>query len=623
MIPFNQPLLINILGHAGGALIFAIFLFLLYSGRGWSGLKGRYLSGLAAGLSLVWNIGSLVVLVCPNLPAVWLNLAIAISFSVLSLLPAVLLHLSVGDSRPALVRFGYLLSAVAVGMHFWEFHGNGEALHRKALMLITIGFLLLTALAVADAVFGKGRRRPDGARIAGAMCLALFAMSFVHFGISHASQAWSSELIVHHAGIPLALFVLLQDYRFVLLDAFVRFLANALLAALLAGLVIEAAFRLVLVERSVHQPLPEALLLISVCLFLVFFAWIRNRVQAWLTNAVFRQGSVAKLTARLRDCPAFASEEEYLIWAGETMASAVKTRDVAIVTQDEVDPAAILHAPVMATALPVANLAGRWDWAEAVVPIRLVQGNSRVILLGRRQGGQRYLGDDLASLARAAAEIGGKVESLRQQEMTRLVSQAELRALQSQINPHFLFNALNTLYGAIPRESATARRMVLNLADIFRYFLQTDKTFVTLAEEMQIVRAYLEVEQSRLGERLAVKIQVDDAALRVSIPVLSIQPLVENAIKHGVAQRAEPGFVHIAAIHGHDGLRVTVANSGAPHGQSFPGAGVGLQNVRRRLEICYGPSADLRLDMQPETTIAELWIPAVPAHVSGGRPLLK
>jgi hypothetical protein len=68
MIPFNQPLLINILGHAAGALIFAIFLFLLFSGRGWSGLRGRYLSGLAAGLSLVWNLGSLVVLVCPNLP---------------------------------------------------------------------------------------------------------------------------------------------------------------------------------------------------------------------------------------------------------------------------------------------------------------------------------------------------------------------------------------------------------------------------------------------------------------------------------------------------------------------------------------------------------------------------
>jgi hypothetical protein len=372
-----------------------------------------------------------------------------------------------------------------------------------------------------------------------------------------------------------------------------------------------------LVERTVRQPLPEALLLISVCLFLVFFAWMRNRVQTWLTHAVFRQGSVADLSLRLRDCPAFAAEEQYLDWAAATVGAAVKTKDVAVVSQADVDPDATLHAPIIVTALPAASVAGRWDWAEAVVPIRLAQGNSRLILLGRRQGGRRYLGDDLDSLAKAAAEIAGKVESLRQEEMTRLVSQAELRALQSQINPHFLFNALNTLYGTIPRESATARRIVLNLAEIFRYFLQSDKTFVTLAEEMQIVRAYLEVEQSRLGDRLAVEIHVDDAALPVPIPVLSIQPLVENAIKHGVARRTEPGYVRIDAIHTRDRLRVTVENSGAPPGHTMPGAGVGLQNVRRRLEICYGVASDLRLDFQPDTTIVELCIPIVPVRVPG------
>jgi two-component system, LytTR family, sensor kinase len=599
MPPFNQPELINILGHAGGALIFAIFLCLLFSGRGWSGLKGRYLSGLAAALSLIWNLGSLVVLVRPNLPAFWLNLAIAISFSVLSLLPAVLLHVSVGSERPQLVAVGYALSLVAVAMHFWEIRGNGPALHQVALLLITIGFLILTLLAVADAAFrGQGERRLNGARIAASMCLALFAMSFLHFGAGREGQAWSSELIVHHAGIPLALFVLLQDYRFVLLDAFVRFLANALLAALLAGVVIEAAFRLVLVERAVREPLPEAMLLISVCLLLVLFAWMRNYVQALLTHAVFRQGRVATLPARLHDCPAFDSEELYLEWAASTMAAAVRTKDFAIVRQSDTDPAG--H-----------------DWAEATVPIRLAQGNSRLILLGRRQGGQRYLGEDLDALAKAAAEVAGKVESLRQEEMVRLVSQAELRALQSQINPHFLFNALNTLYGTIPRESATARRMVLNLADIFRYFLQSDKTFVTLEQEMQIVRAYLEVEQSRLGDRLTVEIQVEEAALPIAIPVLSIQPLVENAIKHGVAQRTEPGFVRITAVHRAEGLRVTVENSGAALNQSASGTGVGLENVRRRLEICYGPASDLRVDFQTETSVVELRIPAAPAQVAG------
>ncbi len=248
-----------------------------------------------------------------------------------------------------------------------------------------------------------------------------------------------------------------------------------------------------------------------------------------------------------------------------------------------------------------------------MIPLRLGQGDSRLILLGRREGGQRYLGEDLDALGKAAVVVGERVESLRRQEMHRLVSQAELRALQSQINPHFLFNALNTLYGTIPRESSVARRMVLNLAEIFRYFLQTEKTFVPLSKEMLIVLAFLEVEQLRLANRLKVEIQVDSAALDVPIPVLSIQPLVENAIKHGVAPRTEPGYVRIQVTHAGEELRILVENSsgGAPVDSS--GNGVGLQNVRRRLEICYGAGAGVELAFQADSTKVELSIPLVHA----------
>jgi LytS/YehU family sensor histidine kinase len=201
------------------------------------------------------------------------------------------------------------------------------------------------------------------------------------------------------------------------------------------------------------------------------------------------------------------------------------------------------------------------------------------------------------------------VESLRRQEMSRLVSQAELRALQSQINPHFLFNALNTLLGTIPREAREARRIVLNLANIFRYFLQSEKTFVPLAQEMQIVQAYLEVEQLRLGGRLNVEIQIEEAALEVPIPVLSIQPLVENAIKHGVAPRTEPGYVRIEGELRGDELHLLVENSSGGAAAETSGTGVGLQNVKRRLEICYGPKAVLRLIPNPQNTMATLSIP--------------
>ena len=581
----NEPLLINILGHAAGALIFAIFLGLLFSGRGWSGARGRYLPALAAILSCAWNLGSLLVLIRPGWPPRALDVIAALSFSVLSLLPAVLLDISLATRHRHLAYCGYALSAVAVGMHFREIFAGGAALHQRALLLITIGFLVLAAARVSLG---------GGARLAASLCLALFAMSFVHFTAGHPGQAWSSELVIHHAGIPLALFVLLQDYRFVLLDAFIRFLTNALLAAVLTWLVIQAAFRLLLVERTAPDPLQQALLLVSVCLFLVFFAWLRNLAVTWLNQAVFGQGAIAAAAERLREAPDL-DEDRYLEWAAALIADTVHTRRYEI-TRREPD--------------------SEESWIEAKVPIHLTEADSRWLLLGPRQGGQRYLSEDLASLAKAGAEIERHVESLRRQEMNQLVSQAELRALQSQINPHFLFNALNALYGTIPREAASARRIVLNLADIFRYFLQSDKTFVPLSHEIQIVRAYLEVEQFRLGERLAMEIQIDDAALEIPIPVLSIQPLVENAIKHGVSLSTEPGYVRIRATCEDNELRITVENSGSGSTASLPGMGVGLSNVRRRMEICYGSGAGLDLAVQPERTVVELRVPASVTRVS-------
>ena len=602
MAGLNQPLLINILGHAGGALIFAIFLFLLFSGRGWSGTHGRNLTAVAAILSLVWNLGSLVVLAWPGLSSTAMNLVVAVSFSVLSLLPAVLLHLSLKDTQPVLTACGYALSTAAVGMHFWEIRRSDASLHQLALLIITIGFLALTAAAVAASAVRGRERTQSGTRIIASMCLALFATSFVHFGQGHAASVWSTELIIHHAGIPLALLILLQDYRFVLLDAFVRFLANALLAAVLTGLVIEAAFRLVLVERAAREPLPEAALLISVCLFLVLFAWLRGRLQAWLTRAVFRQTTASGITERLASAPEFRDETRYLDWAGSAVAGEFRTKEYGVVTELELGEGAADYVTANLISSP------KWSWAEAIAPVRLGEGQSKFLLLGRREGGRRYLSHDLDALTKAGAQIRERLEALRREEMNRLVSQAELRALQAQINPHFLFNALNTLYGTIPRESAGARKIVLNLAEIFRYFLQSERTFVPLSEEMQIVQAYLDLEQLRLGSRLTFEIEVDAAASHVPIPVLSIEPLVENAIKHGVALRTEPGFVRVTAGRRADQLCVRVENSSAGAAAN-PGEGVGLQNVRRRLEICYGPAYGVELSLGERQSIAEVTIP--------------
>jgi len=211
------------------------------------------------------------------------------------------------------------------------------------------------------------------------------------------------------------------------------------------------------------------------------------------------------------------------------------------------------------------------------------------------------------------------VERARALEMRNLVSQAELRALQAQINPHFLFNSLNTLYGAIGRENATARGLVLNLASLFRYALGSDRTFIRLEEEMRIVRAYLEIEQLRLGPKLDAVIDVDEGVLSTEIPVFSIQPLVENAVKHGVAGREGSGFVRIAVGRAGAGVKVEILNSGPfrTGTANGGGAGIGLANVRKRLELCYGPACDLAIDGDADQTRVSFSIPARQAVAAG------
>jgi LytS/YehU family sensor histidine kinase len=202
------------------------------------------------------------------------------------------------------------------------------------------------------------------------------------------------------------------------------------------------------------------------------------------------------------------------------------------------------------------------------------------------------------------------LETLRDAELRRLVSEAELRALQAQIHPHFLFNAFNTLYGIIPKEAVGARRTVLNLSELFRYFLETNQTFVSIEKEVGIIQAYLEIEALRLGAKLSIDLAVDPAVLNAKIPLLSIEPLVENAVKHGVAAKASGGTVRVAVRREDKWVRVEVADTGGGFsGDGGRSGGVGLDNVRQRLRLCYGLEADLEIDSSPDGSSVRFVIP--------------
>jgi LytS/YehU family sensor histidine kinase len=249
----------------------------------------------------------------------------------------------------------------------------------------------------------------------------------------------------------------------------------------------------------------------------------------------------------------------------------------------------------------------------AIAPFHFSRGDAQLLMLGPRTGGRRYLSEDIGVLERLATIVCEHVERIRNSEMQTLLSEAELRALQAQINPHFLFNSLNTLYGTIARENVGARRLVSNLAELFRYSFAPNRGLIRIEEELTIVRACLEIEQLRLGSKLHAEIDVDDSTLQVRLPVLSIQPLVENAVRHGVASRPGPGSVRLSIRRKGEVIAVEISNSGTFHEPSPDGGrdGVGLANVRRRLALCFGSEMNFEVSTAADVTTVRFSLPAL------------
>ena len=601
-LSLHAPVLVNTLGHCAGAIVFGILLYFLALDWQRERTNRGALSCLAAALALLWNLGSLIGLASGPGDALS-DAIVAASFSVLSLLPAVLLQISLAGRRGYLSIAGYVVASLAVLLHIADLITDAPRLHYAAIILITAGFAGLAAIVLGLELSGR-ERSGSGKRLAGAMVLFALAISFVHFRADHEVRGWSGEIALHHAALPLALFVLLQDYRFLLLDAFVRFLANALLAALTVWIGLAIGLRVAALPLNSRTPFYDALAFVAGCVLLGIFAFLRNRAQKLLTRVVFLRTGAERALGRIRDrASSCDSPDKFLTGcaaiAGEIFAAA----------HSEISPApAGASGQPRHAALQIDPAAA--PWVHAIAPLRFSRGDVWWLMLGARSGGRRYLSEDMELLDRIADVIVEHVERMRSSEMQELVAQAELRALQAQINPHFFFNALNTLYGSIPRESAVARKLVLDLAELFRVSFAPDRSAFRIGEELRLVRAYLEIEQLRLGPRLRTSIDVDEAALDAEIPVLSIQPLVENAVRHGVASRQDGGFVSLRIYAAHEQVVVEVTNSGAFGINKTQGNGVGLANVRRRLELCFGKAGGLKVESAEDRTTVTFSVPA-------------
>jgi two-component system LytT family sensor kinase len=199
----------------------------------------------------------------------------------------------------------------------------------------------------------------------------------------------------------------------------------------------------------------------------------------------------------------------------------------------------------------------------------------------------------------------------REAKLESLVNETELKMLRSQINPHFLFNSLNSVSSLTITDPEKARDMVIKLSDFMRYALsKKDEQPVSLRSELENLSLYLDIEKVRFGDRLSTEEQIDEKCLDVKMPIMLLQPLYENAIKHGVYESTESVRIITSVKLIDDHMEITISNNYDTTPESRKGTGTGLNNVARRLELFYGNNASIKTSGENGIYTVSLYIPA-------------
>jgi two-component system LytT family sensor kinase len=269
--------------------------------------------------------------------------------------------------------------------------------------------------------------------------------------------------------------------------------------------------------------------------------------------------------------------------------------------------------------------------AEASCPLRsaivapLTVRERRVgalVALYERPGRVRL--EESRVVAEAAALVSAMVELSEFEAQGERLARAELRALRAQISPHFIYNALAAVAAFIHSRPEEARELLIEFSEFIRYAFARQRPYVTLADELQYVEKYLRLEQARFGERLRVRVQVDPEVLQAVVPVLSLQPLVENAVRHGVESRPGGGLVSIEGIDLGSDVELRVCDDGggidperAAEALAGRGPGIGLGNVHGRLRSTFGDDYGLAVENGEGTTVV-MTLPKFRAGVRAG-----
>jgi hypothetical protein len=547
-----------------------------------------------------------------------------------------------GSVKRSLATAAYAVSTIALVLQFRAAAGGATIPSALAMRLLTYTFIAL----VLPLVFVT-RGQPGARRALWIAALAIFAVSALHLSEFHQGEAsWPIELLGHHASVPLAFAMLYQDYPFALADLFLK-RALALLLLVATSFVAIALFSVssAAFARFVQMDPRQIGALVTVWVATALVYPTLRRGAFWFVDAVVLhrpdyRSLRATITRRLQSSE---STREVLSDVCELLAPALNASSIVWHTSSAYEDEALGSAVVLvdARAIEVAKRltslsAERNTWPPilhpaAIVVVPTAEEPRHVLIIAGLMGGRRLLSDDVSTLETVGLLVARRIDAIRitreryererrEQEIEQLATEAELRALRAQINPHFLFNALTTIGYLIQTTPNRALETLMRLTSLLRGVLRSEGEFTTLGRELDIVESYLDIEHARFEQRLRVRIDVPPALKAVRVPPLLLQPLVENAVKHGIAPLREGGEVVVSArlqqvAHGKTGLALTVHDTGAG---TTPGNlehrqrdGVGLRNIERRLACQYGGAASLSIRTAPgDGTTVTILLPA-------------
>ncbi len=631
----NLGELLNLVGLATGVVLYTTLLVMVVRpGRQAEGQRLDPLLLLTSLLGLLWNVCALSVYELPRVgfegPFPSLSAA---GFSALGFLPAVVVHSVLrgghgdhrGTTRRAIAAAAYAVSGIAATIQLRAVVAGAPIPSVVAMRLLTFTFI---GLVVPLAAVTRGQ--PGARRALWAAALAVFAVSALHLSQLHQGDpSWPVELVGHHASLPLALAILYQDYPFALADLFLK-RALALLA------IVVVAFT-ALAEFGVHSPAfgrfiegdpRQVTLLVTLWVATALLYPELRRLTTWFVDTiVLQRPDYGRLWESIAARIELLDRVEPVL--SEVCAALGPALSARTVTWQEWHDDAVPAGPtrVVVTGAAAAAVAGGPAAIAIVVPT--TDRPRYALAVAGVTGGRRFLSDDVAAFERLAIVVARRLDAIRlteeryareirEQEMATLASEAELRALRAQINPHFLFNALTTIGYLIQTAPARAFDTLMRLTSLLRAVLRSEGNATTLGREIDVVEAYLDIEQARFEDRLVVRIDVDPALRSVPVPPLVLQPLVENAVKHGIGPREAGGSIHVAAIAEGDEprrlLRLVVTDTGVGSTAAALARGrregVGLKNVERRLDRQYGAAASLRIRSEPGIgTTVEIRLP--------------